>query len=136
MLNKYLQFLLATFSIALVFILGLSTVNKTIHDSLFHPNFVTENHTTPSGCSANHQGECEGNQTSSHSQDCDASCPVNLFANGVLGLDYIPQIITQTPVKREIISEFFISYTSEEKKKSHLVRGPPAKKQVQSNHLA
>ena len=135
-MNKYLQFLLATFSIALVFILGLSTVNKTIHDSLFHPNFVTENHTTPSGCSANHQGECEGNQTSSHSQDCDASCPVNLFANGVLALAYAPEVTLTSYVENEIISEFFISYTSEEKKKSHLVRGPPAKKQVQSNHLA
>ena len=129
-MNKHHQFTLAIFSICLVILLGLSTVNQTIHDSLFHPNFVTENQTTPYGCSANHQGECEGNQTSSHSQDCDASCPVNLFANGFLGLDYIPQIITQTPVKREIVLQYLISQFSEEEKKSHLVRGPPAEKQV------
>ena len=113
-LNKRLQFLLAIFSTCLVLLLGLSTVNKTIHDGLFHPNFVTENNTIQSGCSGNHEGECKGNESSNHSQDCDASCPVNLFANGFLGLDYIPQIITQTPVKREIVLQCVPTYLGNE----------------------
>ena len=129
-LNKRLQFLLAISSTCLVLLLGLSTVNKTIHDGLFHPNFVTENNTIQSGCSGNHEGECKGNESSNHSQDCDASCPVNIFANGVLALDYIPEIITKTPVKCEVVSEYLIAQFSEEEKKSHLVRGPPEEMQV------
>jgi hypothetical protein len=136
-LNKYLQFLLATFSIALVFILGLSTVNKTIHDGLFHPNFLTESSPTPSGCTSHHDGGCQTGESNNDTENCDSlSCPVTIFSNGVLALAYAPEVTLTSYVENEIISELFISYTSEKKKKSHLVRGPPAKKQVQSNHLA
>jgi hypothetical protein len=126
-LNKCIQFSLATFSIVLVFILGLSTVNKTIHDGLFHPNFLTEISPTASSCTSHHVGGCHTGESNNDTENCDSlSCPVNIFSNGVLALAYVPEVTLTSYVENEIISEFFISYTSEKKKKSHLVRGPPA----------
>lgn len=138
--NKHQQFVVAIFSICLVFVLSLSTVSKTIHDSLFHADTLLSHHETlDSGCSGHHEGECdEGeskNQTEgeshNHSETCESlSCPVNLFSQGVITLEYSP-VINATPVERcGNISEYFISHHTEEEKKSHLVRGPPEKKQV------
>lgn len=130
-MNKHHQFLLAIFSICLVIALGLSTVNKTIHDGLFHPNFVTDNNPTPSGCTGHHEGECDHGQSNKHSEGCDSlSCPVNIFSNGVLALDFAPAQIAKPSIKGEFITEHLISHHSEKEKKSHLVRGPPEEKQV------
>ena len=129
-MNKIHQFTLSIFSICLVILLGLSTVNKTIHDRLFHPNLVTENNTNSSQCSGNHEGACNSNETKSHSQGCDASCPVNIFSNGVLALDYISEIPIHISAICRVVSEHPISHFIKEEKKSHLVRGPPMVKQV------
>ena len=130
-LNKHHQFALAIFSICLVILLGLSTVNKTIHDGLFHSNFATDTNPVPSSCTGHHEGECGKGESNKHSEECDSlSCPVNVFANGFLALDYIPEVTTKTSAKGEIVLEHLISHHSEEEKKSHLVRGPPEEKQV------
>ena len=130
-MNKHHQFLLAIFSICLVFVLGLSTVNKTIHNGLFHSDFLTENNPTSSGCTSHHEGECDKGESSKQTEECDSpSCPVNIFTNGLLALDYAPESIVKSSIDREIVTEFLISHHSEEEKKSHLVRGPPEKKQV------
>ena len=129
-MNRSHQFTLSIFSICLIILLSLSTVNKTIHDGLFHQNLVTENNTNSSKCSGNHEGVCNSNETNSHSQSCDASCPVNIFSNGVLTLDYIPEIRIHTPAQRGVVTDHSISHFIKEVKKSHLVRGPPIGKQV------
>ena len=128
-MNKHHQFFLAIFSICLVIILGLSTVNRTIHDGLFHSNFVSETNTIPTGCSGNHQGECPSGESNSSSQDCDASCPVNVFENGVLAFDFIPQITTKTYIQSEVVLRYLIAEFSEEKS-GNLARGPPEDKRV------
>ena len=130
-MNKHHQFNLAIFSTCLVILLGLSTVNKTIHDGLFHPNFATENDPFPSGCTGHHEGECGKGESNKDSEECNSlSCPANVFANGVIALDYTPEITTKTPVQCEIVLEHLISHHSKEEKKSNLVRGPPEEKQV------
>ena len=121
---------MSLFSICLVILLSLSSVNKTIHDGLFHSNFVTENDTNSSQCSGNHEGACNGNKTTSHSESCDASCPVNIFSNGVLALDHSPEIRIHTSANLGVVTDNSISYFIKEEKKSHLVRGPPIGKQV------
>lgn len=130
-MKKIHQFSLALFSICLVFVLGLSTVNKTIHDGLFHPNFLTENYPTPSGCTGHHDGACQTEESSQDTEGCDSpSCPVNIFSNGVLALAFVPEISLTSLIEDGITFQNCISHYSEEEKKSHHVRGPPAKKQV------
>lgn len=129
-MNKHHQFYLAIFSICLVFLLGLSTVNRTIHDGLFHPNFITENNTISPGCSVSHEGDCTDNKSNSHTQECDASCPVNIFSNGVLALDQVSEILAKTSIKSEIVSEYLISQFSAGEKKTYFARGPPEENKV------
>ena len=137
--NKHHQFVIALFSICLVFVLGLSTANKTIHDSLFHADTLSHHETIDSGCSGHHEGECDEGESKNHtegeshnhSETCESlSCPVNLFSQGTLTLEHV-SAINPIPAERcENISECYISHHTEEEKKSHLVRGPPEKKQV------
>ena len=130
-LNKLVQFSLALFSTCLVFLLGLSTVNKTIHNILFHSNSLTEISPHSSGCTGHHEGECGKGESTKHTEECDSiSCPVNVFNNGLLALDYAPALSTEPSVDRDLISFLLISHHDEDKKRSHLVRGPPEKKQV------
>lgn len=128
-LNKHHQFALAIFSICLVVVLDLSTVNKTIHDGLFHPNFSGTN-PIHSGCSGHNEGACNGAESNNNSKGCDASCPVNIFSSGVLALDYAPEILSSPHIRCVSISEPFTSHVCKKEKKSHLVRGPPEEKQV------
>lgn len=129
--NKHHQFLLASLSICLVFSLSLSTVSKTIHDGLFHPDLVTDNNPTNSGCTGPHEGACDGGESSKHTEDCESlSCPVNVFSHGALALDYVPVLNSIPATRSKSLSENLISYHYEEEKKSHLVRGPPKEKQV------
>ena len=121
------QFIFSIFSICLVFILGLSSVNKTIHNRIFHPNFSTEYNTASSGCSGSHEGGCKTSGTQSNPQNCDASCPVNVFANGILALDYIPEITPQILSNSEVAIKYLITNLIEDEKNSNLVRGPPYK---------
>ena len=53
----------------------------------------------------------------------DASCPVNVFANGILALDYIPEITPQILSNSEVASEYLITNLIEDEKNSNLVRG-------------
>ena len=128
-LNKHHQFTLGIFSICLVILLSLSTVNRTIHDGLFHSNFATETGTIPDGCSGNHEGPCQSGESNSQSQGCDASCPVNVFENGILAFDFIPQITTKTYIQSEVVKSYLIAEFSEEEN-GNLVRGPPEEKKV------
>lgn len=128
-MNKHHQFFLAIFSICLVIILGLSTVSKTIHDGLFHANFATEANTVPTGCSGNHEGACQSGESNSSSQNCDASCPVNIFDSGILAFDFIPQVTTKTHTQSEVVLRYIIKKYSEEKN-GNLVRGPPEENKV------
>ena len=128
-MNKHHQFFLAIFSICLVILLSLSTVNRTIHDGLFHSNFATETNTIPGGCSENHEGACQSSGSNSPSQDCDASCPVNVFDNGILAFDFIPHITTKTFIHSEVVLGYLIEEFREEKN-DNLVRGPPEEKKV------
>ena len=130
-MNKLTQFTLALFSICLIFILGLSTVNKTIHNGLFHSNLLTENNPTPSGCTGYHEGECNKGESNKHTDECDStSCPVNIFNNGLLALKSVPASIVKQAIEYKFITESIISHHVEEEKKSHYVRGPPEKKRV------
>lgn len=129
--NKLIQFSLALFSISLIFILGLSTVNKTIHNGLFHSDFLTGNNPTSSGCTGHHEGECDKSESTKHSKECDpTSCPVNIFNNGLLVLNYAPTTIAEPSIEYNFIHYLLISHHDAVKKRSHLVRGPPEKKQV------
>ena len=133
-MNKHHQFSLAIFSICLVILLGLSTVNQTIHDGLFHPNFATDTNPVPSGCTGHHEGECGKGESNKHSEECDSlSCPANVFANGVLAVDYTPEITTKTPVKDEIVLQYLISHHSEEEKRVTLSEVPPKKSRFKTN---
>ena len=129
-MNRHLQFALAITSICLVFLLGLSAVNQSIHDGLFHSNFATENNTIPIGCSGNHDGACKSNQTNGQSKNCDASCPVNVFSNGVLDFDYIAEITTKTFIQIEVVSRYLALAYISEKENANLVRGPPIEKKA------
>ena len=130
-MNKLVQFSLALFSICLVFLLGLSTVNKTVHNGLFHSNFLTENNPTSNGCTGHHEGECGKSESTKHTNECDpTSCPVNVFNNGLLVLDYAPTIISEPSIGYNFLQYLINSHHNEIKKRSHLVRGPPEKKQV------
>ena len=126
-MNKDHQFFLAIFSICLVILLGISTVNTTIHDGLFHSNFTTETNTIPDGCSGNHEGACQSGESNSPSQDCNASCPVNVFESGILAFDFIPQIITKTYIQSEVVLNYLVAEFSEIKN-GNLARGPPEEK--------
>ena len=83
-----------------------------------------------SGCSGSHDGGCKTNRTQSNSQNCDASCPVNVFANGILTLDYIPEITPQILSNSEVAFKCLIAHFSEDEKNSNLVRGPPNKSRI------
>ena len=85
-----------------------------------------------SGCSGSHEGGCKTNRTESNPQNCDASCPVNVFANGILALDYIPEITPQIFSNSEVALKYLISHFREDEKNSNLVRGPPNKGRINS----
>ena len=105
-------------------ILGLSTVNKTIHNGLFHPN-PTHVDSFPAGCSGSHEGECGKSGSSSHKNDCDASCPVKIYSSGILSLDYFPNYFN-TPFSKSDNNEYNIySFISVDEERGYPVRGPP-----------
>ena len=111
--------------------LGLSTVSKTLHNVLFHPNSLTEISPLSSGCTGHHEGECGKGESTKHTEECDSnSCPVNVFNNGLLVLDYASALFAKPSVESDLISFLLISHHDEDKKRSHLVRGPPEKEQV------
>ena len=123
-MKKYYQFALAIFSICLVFILGLSTVSKTIHNGLFHPEF-SSNSSSHKGCSNHDSGPCRGDNPSQDSSSCDSSCPVNIFSSGILSLEYLEVPPTRSTHQSEYISFFFTSVTPYNHKRSLFARGPP-----------
>tara|TARA_B100001093_G_scaffold147540_1_gene140262 strand:+ start:1065 stop:1457 length:393 start_codon:yes stop_codon:yes gene_type:complete len=130
-LNKSTQLSLALLSASLIFILGLSTVNKTIHNGLFHSDFLTENNPASSGCTGHHEGECDKGESTKHTKECDStSCPVNVFNSGLLALKSVPALTFEQAIEYNFIEYLLISHHDEVKKRSHLVRGPPEKKQV------
>ena len=124
-LNKRYQFTLAIFSICLVLILSLSSASKTIHDGIFHFGNSYDSSQSHSGCSANHEGECKEAGSHSHSQGCDESCPVNIFASGILSLDIQTEIIAEKTLSHEVVINYYLEQQSFKKQKDNLVRGPP-----------
>ena len=124
-MDKNHQFSLAIISSCLVLILSLSSASKTIHDGIFHFGNSYDTSQSHSGCSANHEGGCKEAGSHSHSQGCDESCPVNIFASGILTLDIQTEIITEKTFSHEAVINYYLEQQSYKKQKDNLVRGPP-----------
>ena len=118
-------------SIFLVFLSSLSTTSKSLHDYVFHSGSNLENLAfNTEYADHDHSSQCSqdiSTDQTNQEENCESlSCPVILFSNGTLALEYVSKLDLALIVCNFNDILCIEAVFTETQSKGNLVRGPPS----------